>query len=102
MATAKDIAQLSGVSLSAVSIALNGKPGISDETRKRILDTAQKLGYTKRSWNEQKKSKPAIPDLRQQRRGRFLLRKHFLFQCHRRCLPAGAVFGISAVAGLCL
>lgn len=52
MATAKDIAEKLGVSLSAVSIALNGKPGISDDTRKKILDAAQEMGYRKRPWNE--------------------------------------------------
>lgn len=42
------IAQLANVSKSAVSIALNGKPGVSDETRAEILKIAQKTGYIQR------------------------------------------------------
>ena len=43
--TTRDIAKLAGVSPAAVSFALNGKPGISDETRKRILDIAAQTNY---------------------------------------------------------
>ena len=45
MITAKELAKMLGVSPSAVSIALNGREGVSDETRKRILDEARRLGY---------------------------------------------------------
>ncbi|QKJ87142.1 LacI family DNA-binding transcriptional regulator [Paramixta manurensis] len=45
MAKIKDIAQRAGVSLSAVSIALNGKPGLSVATRERILTLAHELNY---------------------------------------------------------
>lgn len=41
-----DIARLANVSKSAVSIALNNKPGISDETRKKILDIIEENNYT--------------------------------------------------------
>lgn len=40
-----DIAQVSGVSLTAVSLALNNKPGISQETRVRITEIARSMGY---------------------------------------------------------
>ncbi len=43
--TAKEIAKLLGISPSAVSIALNGKSGIGEGTRKQVLETAEKLGY---------------------------------------------------------
>lgn len=43
--TAKKIAELLGVSPAAVSIALNGKSGISDSTRRDILAAAEKMGY---------------------------------------------------------
>jgi DNA-binding LacI/PurR family transcriptional regulator len=36
---------LAGVSPSAVSIALNGKPGISEKTRARILSVVKQTGY---------------------------------------------------------
>ncbi len=40
-----DIAKSAGVSKGAVSYALNGRPGVSEETRKRILDIAHDLGW---------------------------------------------------------
>lgn len=40
-----DIAQASGVSLTAVSLALSDKPGISQQTRARVLEVARSLGY---------------------------------------------------------
>lgn len=41
----KDIATMCGVSIAAVSRALKGQPGLSDETRQRILSIAQAEGY---------------------------------------------------------
>src|SRR5690625_813723 len=41
----KDIAKIANVSISAVSLAINGKPGISEETRDRILAIAKEHGY---------------------------------------------------------
>lgn len=41
----EDIAKLAGVSKAAVSLALSGKPGISPETRERILQIAKESGY---------------------------------------------------------
>lgn len=40
-----DIARMANVSRSAVSLALNGKPGVSDETRKKIFEIIDKEGY---------------------------------------------------------
>lgn len=44
-----DIAKLAGVSKSAVSLAFNNKPGISQQTKEHILHTAAMHGYTPRS-----------------------------------------------------
>ena len=44
--TITDVATAAGVSKGAVSFALNGRPGISEETRRRILATAEDLGWT--------------------------------------------------------
>jgi LacI family transcriptional regulator len=43
--TIADIARDSGVSPATVSLVLRDKPGISPETRQRVLDSAQALGY---------------------------------------------------------
>ncbi|WP_165354537.1 LacI family DNA-binding transcriptional regulator [Tropicimonas sp. IMCC6043] len=39
------IARAAGVSTSSVSLALNGKPGVSEETRQNILRIARESGY---------------------------------------------------------
>ncbi|MFA9455358.1 LacI family DNA-binding transcriptional regulator [Halalkalibacter sp. AB-rgal2] len=44
-----DIAKLADVSRSAVSLALNGKNGVSQKTREKILKIAQDHGYIPRS-----------------------------------------------------
>ena len=43
--TIRDIAERAGVSKGAVSYALNGRPGVSDSTRERILSIANELGW---------------------------------------------------------
>ncbi|MFE2071460.1 LacI family DNA-binding transcriptional regulator [Streptomyces misionensis] len=43
--TMKDIARRAGVSESAVSFALNGRPGVSDVTRERVRRVAEQLGW---------------------------------------------------------
>jgi len=40
-----DIARQSGVSTATVSLVLNNKPGVSKQTRKRVLEIAEKLEY---------------------------------------------------------
>lgn len=44
-ATISDIARAAGVSKGAVSYALNGKPGVSAETRARVLALAEQMGW---------------------------------------------------------
>ncbi|TGJ75531.1 LacI family DNA-binding transcriptional regulator [Caproiciproducens galactitolivorans] len=43
--TMKDIAEQLNVSVNAVSLALNDKKGVGKETRNRILNKAEKMGY---------------------------------------------------------
>jgi DNA-binding LacI/PurR family transcriptional regulator len=45
MVTQKDLARRLGLSQQAVSFALNGKEGVSSETRDRVLAAAEELGY---------------------------------------------------------
>jgi len=56
MATAKEIAKALGISEAAVSIALNGKPGVSEGLRRKVRETAQAMGYdfAKLSRNEKR------------------------------------------------
>lgn len=45
MVTIKDIARKLDLNFSTVSRALNNKAGVSDKTRKLVVDTAKKMGY---------------------------------------------------------
>ena len=47
--TMKDIAEKLGLSINAVSLALNDRAGVGEETRKSILDTADQMGYLDQS-----------------------------------------------------
>ncbi len=44
--TISEVARAAGVSKGAVSFALNGRPGVAEETRARILEVAKVLGWT--------------------------------------------------------
>ncbi|WP_248927044.1 substrate-binding domain-containing protein [Paenibacillus hamazuiensis] len=44
----EDVARLAGVSKSSVSLAISGKPGISQETRLKILEIVKESGYLPR------------------------------------------------------
>ena len=54
--TAKEIAAKLNLSPSAVSLALNGKPGVSEATRALVVETAAQMGYTRQE------NKPSEPD----------------------------------------
>src|SRR5215216_2450546 len=43
--TIADVAERVGVSRAAVSFAVNGRPGVAEETRARILRAAEELGW---------------------------------------------------------
>jgi DNA-binding LacI/PurR family transcriptional regulator len=44
-ATIAEIAKRAGVSKGAVSYALNGQPGVSDSTRRRVIELAAEMGW---------------------------------------------------------
>jgi DNA-binding LacI/PurR family transcriptional regulator len=46
--TMKDIAEATGLSINAVSLALNDRKGVSEATRIKIMETARQLGYLDR------------------------------------------------------
>lgn len=43
--TARDVARVLGLSTMTVSRVLNNKPNVSEETRRKVLETAGKMGY---------------------------------------------------------
>ncbi len=43
--TIRDVARAAGVSISTVSLVLNNKGNVSEETRRRVLKVAKELGY---------------------------------------------------------
>lgn len=47
--TLADVAGAAGVSPAAASLGLRGKPGVSSDTRNRIITTAKQLGYEMRA-----------------------------------------------------
>lgn len=44
-ATARDVAALSGVSAQTVSRVANGAQNVKPETKQRVLDAMEKIGY---------------------------------------------------------
>lgn len=58
--TAKELAAKLNLSAAAVSIALNGKPGVSTETRKLVLETAEKYGYDFTRISEKKRTSGTV------------------------------------------
>jgi LacI family transcriptional regulator len=41
----RDVARIAGVSVATASLALNGRPGVAEETRRRAVAAAEQLGY---------------------------------------------------------
>lgn len=85
--TMTDIAQQSDVSPATVSLVLRDKPGVSDETRQRVLDVAHELGY------QLKVSTPAPP-------AHNLSRIGLLLRAREGDLPQTNHFYSSVLAGI--
>lgn len=60
-----DIAQKAGVSQATISRVINGKPGVSDDTRKTVLDAISSMGVSKDSLHRNETRLVALitPDL---------------------------------------
>lgn len=52
------IARMLGVSKNAVSLALAGKPGVSEDTRRKIEEAAHRLGYSKPTIRKRQQEHP--------------------------------------------
>ena len=89
MVTLKDIAVRAGVSLSAVSIALNHKKGISEATREKILGIAHELNYE--TTKKKAGGRGTLRFLKIARHERTINRDHHLF-------IAGYIDGMAAEA----
>lgn len=46
--TISNVAQKSGVSLATVSLVLNNRPGVAAETRTKVLEAVEELGYSRK------------------------------------------------------
>ena len=67
--TVRELAKLAGVSPSAISVVLNDRPGVSDETRERILSLLKQYNYTLKPRKESTVAKLRIIKYRAQRSG---------------------------------
>jgi LacI family transcriptional regulator len=77
--TSKEIARLTGVSTSTVSIVLNGKPGVSDETRNRILRILNKNGQSVNAKSESILKGGVLQFCKIVKHGRIVNEKHNTF-----------------------
>lgn len=55
--TAKELAKKLNISAAAVSMALNNKPGVSSQTRMRVVEAATKYGYDFTKINDKAENK---------------------------------------------
>ncbi|WP_294504144.1 LacI family DNA-binding transcriptional regulator [uncultured Victivallis sp.] len=60
MVKLKDIAEQTGVTISTVSAALNGRGNMSPETRERLIEAARRMGYAPNQAARQLRNKPAV------------------------------------------
>jgi DNA-binding LacI/PurR family transcriptional regulator len=52
-ATIRDVARIANVSVATISRILNDKPDVSEETRRKVLDVIDELGYARnRQWQQ--------------------------------------------------
>ena len=56
--TAKELAEMLGLSQAAVSLALRGKPGVSEQTRRRVLEKAKEMGLVRETLPQLQKQSP--------------------------------------------
>jgi LacI family transcriptional regulator len=78
--TIRDIAEAAGVSPATVSLVLNGKGGISDDTRDKVLEAVKRLNYVPRpSKPIQEATKEKLRFLKIAKHGHTVNRDHSVF-----------------------
>ena len=78
--TIKEVAEAAGVSPATVSLVLNDRPGVGNDTRERIIELAAKLGYPQRKNKAQIVSRPqAFRFLRIIKHGHIINPNHRVF-----------------------
>ncbi|MGD8174769.1 LacI family DNA-binding transcriptional regulator [Marinimicrobium sp. ARAG 43.8] len=89
--TLRDLAEVAGVSVAAVSKVLNNRKGVSAETRDRVMRVAQELGYRGRGGRlaEEKLTSAAIVTL-----DRFVTNDSFYGDIIQSIVQEGAAVGI--------
>jgi len=88
----KDVAKQAGVSIATVSLVLNNKGNISEETRQRVLQTVERLGYTRsiQARNLREQQSRTIGYAQRTQRGEFNpLLDRFLYELVNRIEPTG-------------
>jgi DNA-binding LacI/PurR family transcriptional regulator len=92
----RDIAREAGVAISTVSYALGGKVVLKDETRRRILEAAEKLGYRQRPARKRapgRRAPPVVAILLPGGPGEPPLDYHYLAETLRGATAAAQDFG---------
>jgi len=77
--TSKEVARLAGVSVSTVSIVLNGKPGVSEQTRNKVLNILEKHGYNVSNKNKVQSKEGIIRFYRVAKHGHIINNRHNVF-----------------------
>ena len=77
--TIRDVARQAGVSPTTVSLVLNNRPGIGEETRQLVLNTADAMGYQIPISENSRKSGGVIRFLKIAKHGHIINRHHNVF-----------------------
>jgi len=77
--TIREVAAQAGVSASTVSLVLNNRPGIGDDTRLMVFKTAETMGYQIPVMERERKSGGTIRFLKIAKHGHIINRNHNVF-----------------------
>lgn len=77
--TIKEVAHAAHVSISAVSLAFNNKPGVSKNTKAKILQVASEMGYDFKVKNKSRQSEQIVRVLKIMRHGHTINSNHNFF-----------------------